>query len=429
MVYPPRIKHWSKVLSAFVSVQLAVQAMGFLGGVLVIRLLNQQEYAYFTIANTMQGTMALLTDLGISISLMSMGGKIWNDRVAFSRLVKTATKLRTLMAAGAALVIVPLSLWLLLKQGAGWGYTFIILAIVAAGFTFQISSGIYVVVLRLHARIKELQIAEFLSTCSRLLCLGALCLLPFNAAMALSAALVSFAVQAWLMRKWGREVVDHNAEPDPEYRVSMLKVVANQAPNGIYYCFQGQISIWLIGTFGQASGVAEIGALGRLAVIFSIAGGVLNNLVLPNFSKCQEHRPLLRNYFQIVGVYTAFCIATVLTALVFSSELLWILGKQYAGLKVELFWMVLSTVVGSLGAMLWAVNSSRGWIDYAWLYIPGTLLMQAFLLTVFNVATVEGAIQFGLWSNVPSYLLNMAMTWRGFRKMKHEQLLKANKPG
>lgn len=421
MVLSSRLQHWSKLLGIFVSVQLVVQAMGFLGGVLIIRLLNQQEYAYFTIANTMQGTMALLTDLGISISLMSIGGKVWNDRVAFSRLVKTATKLRTMMALGAGVVIVPLSLWLLLKQGASWGYTFLILLVVAAGFSFQVSSGIYVVVLRLHSRIKELQISDFLSAATRLLCLGALCLLPFNAAMALTAALLSFAVQAWLMRRWGREVVDHEAQPDPEYRVSMLKVVANQAPNGIYYCFQGQISIWLIGTFGQASGVAEMGALGRLAVIFSIAGGVLNNLVLPSFSKCQESRPLLRRYGQIMGIYSLFCAAMVITALFFSRELLWILGKNYAGLKVELFWMVLSTVVGSFGATLWAVNSSRGWIDYAWVYIPATLVTQAFLLTVFKVSTVEGAIQFGLWSNVPSYLLNFMMTWRGFRKMRKEE--------
>jgi len=418
----PRILHWSRILSAFVTVQLAVQVMGFLAGVMVIRTLDPQEYAYFTIANTMQGTMTLLTDLGISISLMSIGGKIWNDRVAFSRLVRTAVKLRSLMAGGAGLIIVPLSFWLILKQGASIGYTLLILAVVGAGFAFQISSGIYVVVLRLHSRIKELQISDFLSALTRLLLVGALCLLPFNSVMALSAALVSFAVQAALMIRWGRQVVDHEAEPDPEYRWSMVKVVANQAPNGIYYVFQAQISVWLIGTFGNASGVAELGALGRLAVVFSLAGGILNNLVLPSFAKCQKYDQLLSRYFQIIGIYFLFCVAMVVASMMFSNQLLWILGKHYSDLHTELFWMVLSTVVGSFGAALWAVNSSRGWIDYAWTYIPLTLVTQVILLTIFNVSTVEGAIQFGLWSNVPSYLLNIMITWRNFRRMRREKM-------
>lgn len=421
MVLTSRIRHWSKVLGAFVSVQLAVQAMGFFGGVLVIRLLDHQEYAYFTIANTMQGTMALLTDLGISISLMSIGGKVWNDRVAFSRLFTTARKLRNIMALAAGAVIVPLSLWMLLRQGAGPLYTFLILAVVAAGFTFQVSSGIYVVVLRLHSRIKELQIADFLSAASRLLCLGAFSLLFLNAALALATALMSFGIQAWLLRRWGREVVDHEAEPDPEYRISMLKVVANQAPSGIYYCFQSQIAVWLLSTFGKAESVAQFGALGRLALIFSLVGGILNNIVLPSFSRCHDRTQLVRRYWQIMGVYAAFCAVLVTASIFFSDQFLWILGKQYAGLNQQFFWIVLSTVVSSLAVTMFSINSSRGWIEYAWLYIPCTLVTQACLLTVLDVSTVQGAIFFGLWSNLSPLLVNVMLTWRGFAKMLRDE--------
>jgi len=43
-------------------------------------MLEQREYAFFTIANTMQGTLNLLADVGISVGLVSIGGRVWQDR-------------------------------------------------------------------------------------------------------------------------------------------------------------------------------------------------------------------------------------------------------------------------------------------------------------------------------------------------------------
>jgi len=44
----------------------------FLSGILLIRMLEQREYAFFTIANTMQGTLNLLADIGVSVGLVSI---------------------------------------------------------------------------------------------------------------------------------------------------------------------------------------------------------------------------------------------------------------------------------------------------------------------------------------------------------------------
>ena len=60
------ILNWSKLISITASAQLIVQAVGFLSGILIIRLLPVQEYAYYTLANTMLGTMTILADGGIS---------------------------------------------------------------------------------------------------------------------------------------------------------------------------------------------------------------------------------------------------------------------------------------------------------------------------------------------------------------------------
>ena len=71
---------------------MLVQLIGFAAGILLVRRLDQHEYALFTIANTMQGTINVLADIGISIGLVSIGGRVWQDRHRFGELVGTGTE-------------------------------------------------------------------------------------------------------------------------------------------------------------------------------------------------------------------------------------------------------------------------------------------------------------------------------------------------
>src|ERR1035441_9886320 len=82
-----RAFHRARVVGSFAIVQGVVQVIGFLSGILLVRWLDQREYAYFTIANTMQGTINLLADIGISVGLVSIGGRVWHDRYRFGQLI------------------------------------------------------------------------------------------------------------------------------------------------------------------------------------------------------------------------------------------------------------------------------------------------------------------------------------------------------
>lgn len=75
-----RAGEWAKLIAITGSAQVMVQAIGFISGILVIRLLPTHEYALYTLANTMLGTMTLLADGGIATGVMSQGGKVWQDK-------------------------------------------------------------------------------------------------------------------------------------------------------------------------------------------------------------------------------------------------------------------------------------------------------------------------------------------------------------
>ena len=74
-----RLLEWGRLLLLTGSAQLLIQCLSFASGILVIRLLPIQEYAIYTLANTMLGTIALLADGGVATGAMSIGGKVWQD--------------------------------------------------------------------------------------------------------------------------------------------------------------------------------------------------------------------------------------------------------------------------------------------------------------------------------------------------------------
>ena len=103
--YLRRLIRGGRVVGSFLTVQVIVQLSGFLSGILLIRMLEQRGYAFFTIANTMQGTLNLLADVGISVGIVSIGGRVWQDRPRFSQLTSAALHLRRRLVLVAAIAI------------------------------------------------------------------------------------------------------------------------------------------------------------------------------------------------------------------------------------------------------------------------------------------------------------------------------------
>src|SRR5881275_1891456 len=74
-----------------------------------------------------------------------------------------------------------------------------------------------------------------------------------------------------------------------------------------FSCLQGQITVFLISVFGhRVSSVAEVGALGRLAMIFAVLSNLLTNVFAPAFARCQEAHRLRWLYGAIIGGVIAF---------------------------------------------------------------------------------------------------------------------------
>jgi O-antigen/teichoic acid export membrane protein len=414
-----RTLHRARIVGNFALVQGLVQVVGFMSGILLVRTLEQREYAYFTIANTMQGTINLLADIGISVGLVSIGGRVWQDRHRFGQLINTALSIRKKLGGVVVLAVTPIMYFLLTKNGASLSYTVLLIFVVLIGLIFQLSIGVFGVVPRLRADIGKIQVIDFTGAAVRLLMLIGLVFVFLNAGVAVAVASGVAFLQYAMLRKYSAGVIDLGACENAEDRSEMIRLIKHLAANSVFYCFQGQITIFLISFFAHhATSVAEVGALGRLAMIFSILTNLLTNIFVPAFARCQNERKLRWLYVAIVGGVAAFSLAIIFGAWVFPREFLFILGNKYSHLHRELLFMVGGAVLSALTGTFWALNASKAWVAGAWLYIPLTLATQIALIPYTDFSSVSGVLIFNLLSTVPNLLLNLVLSYRGFRSLR-----------
>lgn len=411
-----RALHRARIVGNFAFVQGVVQVISFLSGILLIRQLDHREYAYFTIANTMQGTLNVLADIGISIGLVSIGGRVWQDRHRFGQLVNTALGLRRKLGLAAVIVIGPILYYLLAKNGASASYTILLIIAVLVGLAVQLSIGVLSVVPRLRSDISRIQTIDLTGAVARFVALFALVYLFLNGAVAVAIGSATLLLQYWMLQRYVTGAIDTNAPENAEDRAAMAGFIRSQAANAIFFCLQGQITVFLISIFGRhISSIAEVGALGRLAMIFAVLSHLLANVFAPAFARCQEKQRLGWQYAAIVGAVAAFSLAIIATALFFPRAFLFVLGGKYSHLDRELLLMVGGAVVTAVASTLWSLNAAKAWIAGSWLYIPLTLGTQLALIPFTDFGSVTGVLIFNLVSAIPSLLLNMVLSYRGFR--------------
>jgi len=409
----------ARIVGNFALVQGVVQLVGLASGIFLVRRLEQNEYAYFTIANTMQGTINVLADMGVSIGLMSIGGRVWQDRHRFGELITTANNFRRRLGGAAVLVVAPILYWMLTRNGASTFYATALIGAILFGLAAQLSLGVLGVVPRLRSDISRIQKIDLTGAIVRFGALIGCALIFLNASVAVLVGSSVFLLQYWMLRRYAAHVVDLGAPENPEDRAAMIGFIKNQAPNAIFFCVQGQITVFLISFFGtRATAVAEVGALGRLALIFAVLGQLLMNLFVPAFARCQDPRRLRSLYFEIVGAVAAFCLVVVAAAAFFPNQFLLVLGKKYSHLQQELLLMVAGTVMMTLAGTLWVLNASKAWVKGSWLYIPLTIATQLALIPFTDFSNVRQILLFNLVSTLPHFLQNIVLSFLGFRSLR-----------
>jgi O-antigen/teichoic acid export membrane protein len=390
--------------------QALVQLLSFVGGILVVRLLAPEQYAYYTIANAALSSMTVLADSGIGTGVLAQGGKVWHERKAFGAVLATGLALRRQFAFYAALVSIPIACVLLLRQGADWSAVALLSAVVLPQFLLAISGQLLEIVPRLHQELAPLQRVQVAANAARVALLGiALPLWP-AAFTALSVAIVPQAWTNWRLRQLAAKHVDWQTVSVPEVRRQIVGQVKRMLPNTLFYVFSGQITVWLIAVFGETTAVAAVGALGRIGMALGLLGTIFGLVAIPRFARIPTHdsRRVWRRYWQAQAALLIACASVTIAIAAFPELVLAILGPSYRDLTYEVVLMGAGAGFGVLFGAAFGLGAARAVVAPPWLVLPYCLGIQALLVYVLPVGTVAGVIWLGLASFASQWLMHAA---------------------
>jgi O-antigen/teichoic acid export membrane protein len=388
--------------------QAVAQGLGFLAGIMVVRILPKEDYAWFMIVNTIGPVMNMLSDNGVTNSLSAIGGRFWQDDARMGSLVRTAMVLRRQLVLFSSLAVTPVLVWMLWHNHASPAIIAWLVPLTLVGVFFQLNTGVLSVVVRLRQQVGRMQLLAFSGVLPRLALIALLAALGLlNAPLAVAAGTVAFAAQFWLLERWVKPQITWNAPPNQEFRKDIVSIAKRQAPLTIYFCLQSQIGIWLISIFGNVQHVAEVGAVGRIGMIFSILISTTSALVVPRFARCQDPARLRSRYAQILMGFAGIVGLGTLFSWCLPAPLLWLLGPKYYQLGGLVWLAVLATGTGSLAGLLYSLNINKGWIPPARIVIPAEILTQLILCLIFDLSTVRGILLIGLLAPIVPSLINL----------------------
>jgi O-antigen/teichoic acid export membrane protein len=414
-----KLHQWTKLIAVTFSAQAIIQLLGLVTGILIVRLLPTKEYAFYTLANTMLGTMTVLADGGISSGVMSQGGKVWQDRAKLGVVLATGLKLRRKFGVVSLIITLPLLAYMLMDHGAGWDTTALIVLAIIPSFFAALSDSLLEVPSKLHQGINKLQKNQMFAGIGRFVMMtSTLFVFPWT----FIAILGNGIPRIWAnfkLKKISAEYADPKQVADSVIEKDILAIVKRSLPGAIYYCVSGQITIWLISIFGSTQSVAHIGALSRLSTVITVFTTLFSTLIIPRFARLQEDKQLIiKRFLQIGALLFVISFFIVGVVVLFPAQILLILGKEYNDLTAEVVLIAISSCMAMVLSVTYSLLVARGWILRPWLNIPINILFQLIFVFTMDLSRTTNVLKFSIIDYSVSYIIVVIFFFYQINKIK-----------
>lgn len=404
-------------LASYVSAQVVVQLVGFVAGIVLVRQMEQTQYGYYVLAISMVGVANVLLDLGLGTAVLAIGGRSMATPDRLAGVVGAAFSLQRQLAVGGAVVLLPVFASMFAGQGLTTENVIALSLLAITCSVLNARNQVALSVVRLQGNLALQQRLEIGVNVGKLFLVLAAVLVYIDARVAVAVNLVAAAVMFVFLRNYVRGHVGTLGKAAHEHDGPLRSFVRQQAPNSLYYCASGQIAIWLVGLQGHTDRVAEVGALGRLALVFTLIGAVVAALVQPYFARATARRELIAGFLALNGFFGVLTALLTGFAAALPGVMLWILGPRYDTLTRELIWMVLSASLAAWSGAVYSVGAARGWVVPSYLVLPlgiGTLAAAVWLI---DVSTVIGSFMMNTASAAVATLLVVVFVGGKLRRL------------
>ena len=389
-------RHQSRIdlVIRYLAGQGLLQVLNVLNGFFLLRWLDIDEQAKFSLAMALQATLGLLGDLGFGGSLMGLIGNRTDDKIAIGQYIRGIQffKNRFLLVS----VVLGTGLAFVYYQRHGWSHDFAFLfGLLLVSVYAQSESGYYAALLQLNRNLTDFYRPQLISATARLLISALLfAWVGLNALLVVGLTTLVFVANAWWMKRRAAAYYVPTPQAPPPVRRQIGKTLLPVVPMVLYYALQGQLTLFLAGLFGQSQNMAEVGALGRLAQLFALLTPFSSVVLMPYFARSTVGQ-LPRRYLTVCLGGGAVAFPFVAVAYLNPTPFLWLLGPRFGGLYDEIGLYVLSASVWYLTGIVWAVNMARRWNVWytSGLYVALTLGTQLVCIAQFDLSQTDNLVR------------------------------------
>jgi O-antigen/teichoic acid export membrane protein len=398
-----------RVLLVYLTGQGLVQLLSLSVGLLLLRWLNVDNYAQFSVAFGFQTTLSMLTDLGFAGTIIALVGPRGNDSEVVGSYIRSGRHLRNVMLM--CLTPVAAILYVSIAKQHHWTVltsTLLFVSIVGSiYFTGMVSYNGAPLLIR--GRLSDYYRHQLAGAAFRVVVCGILYSTGQLSAWTASwTNAFGFLLIGWLNARESRPFIKLPFRPITSITQQMVRYVMPNMPSLIFFSLQGQISLFLISFFGQTRSIAEVGALGRLGQIFLLLSGFNAAVIEPFIARLPKER-VLRSYLLVLAAATAICIVISAAGFIEPQLFLLLLGAKYASLRQETGWLVLGSCMSYLVGVTWTMHAARRWIYWttSWVTIGMILTTQILFLCFFKVDNTIHVIYFGAATSAANLIANL----------------------
>jgi hypothetical protein len=396
-----KIQRWAVQASGVLFTQVGVQGIGAVTGLMLVRWMPKDEYAWLTICGSLLATIGLLADGGIATAITSMSGRVSRDKKSLAEVADACLSVRNRLALLSLVLTLPPFFIIFTRTEMSAQMAAAVVGSAAVMLWPVTSSKFLPVTLRIAGNLKSTQVMELSAALLRCGLTAIVLLVGWRQVYpAFLATVASIWLHAWLARRGVTRVVGVAAASEAQ-RAEVWGFVRALYANHIFFCVQGQIVTWIVSITSGVTEIADIGALARLTIFFSIFGAMFHYTVLPNVASTQCPRLVRTKFIVSISGTLGAVLLVIAAAWLFPRPFLWILGDSYSHLSMELPLAFAAQGLGVMNSVIWTFMQVRGWVRLSWLNIPLTLGGYVLGVLVADLTTVSGVLMMSGVSLLP----------------------------
>jgi hypothetical protein len=371
------------------------QAVSAIAGFIIVRNVAKEDYGSYAIALALTAIVAIAAEAGTNATLLTAGGRI--HRGAQIALLNACLAFRRRFAVIATLFAVPLGTLVMNQSGVSLLEAVALTAAGCLAAYVAARSSLTHALLRLDYEFGWSGGILLASAALRVLALWALVTNYSGHYAVVGVTLLAAAASQFEGAAAARRLatgVTRDDGPDHDWSQLLMANARRFVPVNLFFAFSAQFLGYVLPLIGSRESLAEITAVGRFGIAFSLLSVTLSGLVAPIIARQQSVERALQIYVMSSLAYVVASILTLISVWAAAPWLLLLLGDGYSDLKGPLVLVSAAAALGGLAGFLSVLNSARSWLRRTWIAIPLTSAWMAILLVTVGLESTENAALF-----------------------------------